>query len=71
MESFDTNTIILVPEFLTIRHFLSSSWNLTISSLFFNKKKLKMSKMNFNTKVKFCKIQGTGYLIAKIHEGLK
>jgi hypothetical protein len=27
--------------------------------------------MNFNTKVKICKIQGTGYLIAKIHEGLK
>jgi hypothetical protein len=30
-----------------------------------------MSKMKFGIKIKFCKIQGTGYLIAKKDRGLK
>ena len=30
-----------------------------------------MSKMKFGIKIKFCKIQGTGHLIAKKDRGLK
>ena len=71
MESFDTNTDHFgarIPYHQTLSLFKLESDDL-FSLL--QQKKLKMSKMNFNTKVKICKIQGTGYLIAKIHEGLK
>jgi hypothetical protein len=64
-------TTVLVVGFLTNRQFFCLSQNLVTSYLSSNKKKLKISKIKFSTKIKFCKNLRTNNLIDKKDEGLE
>jgi len=54
-----------------INCFNSQNHNLASPSLSSTKNKLKKSKIKFDTKIKFFKIKGIGYLIAKNYGKLK
>jgi hypothetical protein len=71
MEPFDTKVTVLVAKFLTIGHYLSLLELDDLLSLLQQKKTKKSSKMKFDIKIVFCKIQRTNHLIVKKNRILK